>query len=1301
MEKKLKNSLIGIIIALIVIIGSTVGILLYLGTTTTEEEPVAPIIITPPADITYTLGDTGNSLIWTATDDNPDTYTISRNGGQVDSGTWTSGLPITISVDGLSAGIYTYVIIVEDEDALTATDSATVTVLSPPSFSKTPSDISFKFNTTENILSWTPIDDNPDTYTISQDSVTVVPATAWTSGVPITYDVSDLALGNYNFEIIVSDDDALSASDSVLVNSIPTHNYGEALQKSIYFYMQQRSGDLPEDNPVIWRDDSCLNDGADWSVDLTGGYFDAGDHVKYNLPMASTVTTLAWALYEFEDAFIATDQLDATVDAIKWATDYLMKCHISPYEYFFQVAWGQDDHDVWASAEMIDRLYVREAFKANLTHGATTPIAATAAALAFTSIVLETIDPVYAAQCLGHAEILYDFANLTRNDDYYNATAVEYLSYSGFWDELAAAGALLYLKTGNEIYLNESKVNIMVPLNSGNRTWTHVWDQMNYMTYVLLAQITGNETYIEFIEEYLDWWLPTGEIDYTPGGLAWLSEWGALRYAANTAFVASIWATDPLSTPANRSLYLDFVENQINYALGDNPEERSYMCGFGVNPPINPHHRTAHGSWAATQTLPENNQHILFGALVGGPGLDDSYEDDRADFVKNEVACDYNSGLVGALAYLSSIYSANMTILDDFPENYFTPEDERLPEMFALAKMDVDRDPRGEILDNGNFTDGFTSWTDQSFWSPAVYEYVPIDGYLFVNITNAQNPTGEYPYYIQLVQGPLIVEKGFNYTISFDARGNATREIDVALGQSGGAYTRFGEIKDNLTTSWTHYEYSFIMTHDTEVAARIEFNLAMSNTSLSIDNVSIIESAQVELIEYEGEILQNGDFSEGPIGLDSWTESSTWYDTNFTIDASSGVAFVNISDITGNGWEVSMRQEAIGLQANQNYTMSFYAWADAPRSLRFLIQNVSLGWPPYAYSDIGITTTPTLYELTFNFTNPRDDTNARFEFQMGLSDINLYIDNVSIYSFAEVEQGLPSIEGELVTNGDFSDGQTAWSDGSWSGANATYNIVAGEFFIDILDNESLDYEVQITQSPIPLRTGITYNCSFYARGTDNRTIKVLLVQPGTYMSYYEIEYNLTTKMTKYEFTYTMTYDTDEAAIFQMNFGGVAVSVYLDDIGIYSPDIIDYVTTTVNIRLCNYAAWPARSHDDLAYRYFFDVTEVYTAGFTINDVAVTLDPDSEATVTGPIQWSGYIYYVEVYYDGVELFPAGGGNEYREAQLILGLKALENYETAWDPTNDWSYQGLNNDWSVSDYIPVYDYGLGTILYGTVPP
>ena len=39
--------------------------------------------------------------------------------------------------------------------------------------------------------------------------------------------------------------------------------------------------------------------------------------------------------------------------------------------------------------------------------------------------------------------------------------------------------------------------------------------------------------------------------------------------------------------------------------------------------------------------------------FAAGPGSDDSYVDVRSDYVKNEVAVDYNAGLTGVLAALS------------------------------------------------------------------------------------------------------------------------------------------------------------------------------------------------------------------------------------------------------------------------------------------------------------------------------------------------------------------------------------------------------------------------------------------------------------------------------------------------------------------------------------------------------------------------------------------------------------------------------------------------------------------------
>ena len=112
--------------------------------------------------------------------------------------------------------------------------------------------------------------------------------------------------------------------------SAQSFNYGEALQKSLFFYEAQRSGDLPSTNRVNWRGDSGMQDGG--TIDLTGGWYDAGDHVKFGLPMAASATMLAWGIVDYRSAYVATGQLNQALDQLTWATDYFIKAHPSANE---------------------------------------------------------------------------------------------------------------------------------------------------------------------------------------------------------------------------------------------------------------------------------------------------------------------------------------------------------------------------------------------------------------------------------------------------------------------------------------------------------------------------------------------------------------------------------------------------------------------------------------------------------------------------------------------------------------------------------------------------------------------------------------------------------------------------------------------------------------------------------------------------------------------------------------------------------------------------------------------------------
>lgn len=460
-------------------------------------------------------------------------------------------------------------------------------------------------------------------------------------------------------------------------------NYGEALQKSIMFYDLQRSGKLPDNSRCNWRGDSCLNDGKDNGLDLSGGFLDAGDNVKFNLPMSYTTSLLAWSVYENRDAYEESGQLQYILDNIRWGNDYFIKCHPEPNVYYYQVGDGNADHAWWGPVECVEAQMDRPSYKVDLNNGGSAVAAGTAASLASCAVVFKDTDPEYAELCTRHAKELYTYAETVQSDKGYTAANGFYTSFGGFSDELSFASYWLYKATGDSSYLVKAKSYLG---DGGDPTWALCWDDKSFGTACLLAKETGSEKVRKILEKHLDYWVK--KIYKTPGGLAYLDQWGALRYATTTAFVALSYADSP-NCPADKAeTYREFAKTQIDYALGSSG--RSFVVGFGENSPKNPHHRTAHGSYTNNIGDPADNRHILYGALVGGPNRDDSYSDDRNNYINNEVACDYNAGFTGALAKLYAEYGGET--LKNFGA-IETPDDE----LYADATVNVNGEDFIEI----------------------------------------------------------------------------------------------------------------------------------------------------------------------------------------------------------------------------------------------------------------------------------------------------------------------------------------------------------------------------------------------------------------------------------------------------------------------------------------------------------------------------------------------------------------------------------------------------------------------------
>lgn len=232
------------------------------------------------------------------------------------------------------------------------------------------------------------------------------------------------------------------------------YDYGDALSKSLLYFESQRSGRLPYNQRVTWRHHSGLTDGLQQGVDLVGGYYDAGDNVKFGLPMAFTITMLSWSVLQYPEQIAAAGEYRHALDAIKWGTDYFIKAHPQPHVLWVQVGDGDTDHYCWQRPE--DMTTSRRAYKIDENSPGSDVAGETAAAMAAASIVFSRTNPHYSHLLLHHAQQLFEFGDKYRGkyDSSIGAAKGYYPSVSGYMDELLWAAMWLYKATDKVDYLN-------------------------------------------------------------------------------------------------------------------------------------------------------------------------------------------------------------------------------------------------------------------------------------------------------------------------------------------------------------------------------------------------------------------------------------------------------------------------------------------------------------------------------------------------------------------------------------------------------------------------------------------------------------------------------------------------------------------------------------------------------------------------------------------------------------------------------------------------------------------------------
>ncbi|PWN52105.1 putative family 9 glycosyl hydrolase [Violaceomyces palustris] len=505
-----------------------------------------------------------------------------------------------------------------------------------------------------------------------------------------------------------------SSSSSSPSSSSVNAQYSNLLGDALWFYEAQRSGKLPSDNRVSWRNDSALQDGSDNGLDLSGGYYDAGDYLKATYPLCWTMTSLAWSALSYGQAYVRSGQ-DAYLDrTLRWGMDWLIRANPDKDTLYVLVGDPDVDNQYWGGDQGIPN--PRPSYKIDRINPGTDAFASCSSAFAATSYLYggggnnslpvqqpgqvdpsETLggvptiqDADYSSTLLRHASDLWELATTTtKRQRYQVAQPVVSKIYpsTDYQDDLVLSSLWMALATANRTYSEAAETfydqaQPAFPYNQGPLNW----DQKAPALPILASQISlaSNQLGLSFSKYQSDSevWLDSlvsGKMTNTfttPKGLLWFdgdSDPASLNPSLNSAFLISLYRS-LASNPAKTKAYSDFADSQIDYVLGSgNGYNGPFVVGVHPNSPSNPHSAMASGGQDITKinTSPPTEINTLYGALIGGPDRKDRFFDLRDDYPQTEVALDYNAPLVAITLYRLS------TSTDDPP--YGLPEDEAYP----------------------------------------------------------------------------------------------------------------------------------------------------------------------------------------------------------------------------------------------------------------------------------------------------------------------------------------------------------------------------------------------------------------------------------------------------------------------------------------------------------------------------------------------------------------------------------------------------------------------------------------------
>ncbi|MBI1682419.1 glycoside hydrolase family 9 protein [Caulobacter hibisci] len=493
--------------------------------------------------------------------------------------------------------------------------------------------------------------------------------------------------------------------------AVAAHPYARLKRDALAFFYQNRSGIPIEarfgDDPKLARPAGHAPDkatcfhgkdergqawaGCDYTLDASKGWYDAGDQGKYVVNGGIAV----WTLVNYHERLTALGRPDAfgdgtqripeagngvsdLLDEARWELEFLLAMQVLAgttmalpvgHQGKGPLALTPIDASGMAHQKLTDVYWTglptaphedpAPRFLYHPTTGATLNLAAVAAQCAR---VWKTIDPAFSARCLGVARSAFEAAR--RNPEIYAHS--QFTGGGGYGDpelsdELFWAAAELWATTGEGSYGEIVRASPFAPA-AGKAAEAPGW---------------GNTATLGVISLALSDKVPAEVRDAARQGLSLAADryvtedarsgyrlpdngtrysWGSNGGLMNRAMVLGL-AHDFTGKPTYRQAAADAMD----YVLGRNPLDQSYVTGWGARPMKHPHHRFWFGQGKYPAPPP--------GVISGGPNNtafgdevarkmqgqcapQTCWTDDVGAFTQNEVAVNWNAPFFWVAAFL-------------------------------------------------------------------------------------------------------------------------------------------------------------------------------------------------------------------------------------------------------------------------------------------------------------------------------------------------------------------------------------------------------------------------------------------------------------------------------------------------------------------------------------------------------------------------------------------------------------------------------------------------------------------------